>query len=68
MKNAFTRHPHSVGENYWQHFGFAVVTGLKLIGWGCIAIIHGIFPFAFTTFVSDRIRRLYHNITARQPH
>ena len=65
MKNIFTQHPQSVGETYFQHFRFAGFTGLKLILWGFIAIIHALFPFLFKTYVSSQISTLYHKITKR---
>ena len=65
MKNIFTDHPQSVGESYLQHFIFALSTGVKLIFWGLIAIIHAILPFTFKTFVSQRIIRLHDKIKIR---
>ena len=65
MKNIFTDHPQSVGESYLEHFIFALSTGVKLILWGLIAIIHAIFPFTFKTFVSQRIIRLHDKIKSR---
>ena len=65
MKNPFISHPHKVGESYIQHFGFAVKTGIKLILWGVAAMIHGVFPFIFTSYVSTKIKELYHQITER---
>jgi hypothetical protein len=65
MKNIFTEHPESVGETYFQHFNFAFGVGLKLIFWGFIAIIHGVLPFTFKTYVSQRITKLYLKINPR---
>ena len=65
MKNIFTDHPESVGESYSQHFLFAFNVGLRLILWGIVALIHGIFPFTFKTYVSSRIKDLYHKINKR---
>lgn len=65
MKNLFTSHPKSVGETYFQHLSFALGTGFQLILWGIVALIHGIFPFTFKTYVSTRIKTLYHKITTR---
>ena len=33
--------------------------------WGIIAIIHGIFPFLFITYVSEKIKQLYLQINKR---
>ena len=65
MKNIFTNHPKSVGESYLQHFLFALNVGLRLILWGIIALIHGLFPFTLKTYVSSRIKDLYHKINKR---
>lgn len=65
MKNLFTEHPKSVSETYLQHFIFAFKTGLNLVKWGLAAIIHGIFPFLFTTYVSKNIKALYQEINKR---
>ncbi len=65
MKNIFTEHPRAVGETYLQHFWFAFSTGLQLLLWGGVAILHALFPFMFKTFVSDRVKRLYKKIHFR---
>ncbi len=65
MKNLFTEHPKQVGEGYFQHCWFAVKTGSKLMVWGIIAVIHGIFPFLFITYVSEKIKQLYLQINKR---
>ena len=49
---AFTDHPAAVGESYGEHFVFASGIGLKLIGAGCAALLHGLFPFLFKTTAS----------------
>ena len=53
MKNIFTEHPKSVDETYLQHFLFALITGLKLIYWGIIAIIHAFLPFTFKSLLTS---------------
>lgn len=65
MKNIFTEHLNSVSESYLQHFGFALRTGFNLIKWGLAAIVHGFFPFLFTTYVSKNINALYEQINNR---
>ena len=62
MKNIFTEHPKTVGESYMYHMFFAIKIGLKLILWGFVAIIHGVFPFIFKTYVSSRIKELHDDI------
>ncbi|MEO1252018.1 MAG: DUF6356 family protein [Pseudomonadota bacterium] len=59
MKNAFTKHPESVGETYTQHMGMAFSFGARLIFAGFACLVHGLFPFLFTTTGKDCIRRLH---------
>jgi len=63
MRNIFTEHPKAVGESYFLHFWFALITGIKLMLWGFIAIVHAFFPFMFKTYVSGKIKELHHRIT-----
>ncbi len=65
MKNIFTEHPKSVNETYFQHLIFAFGIGLSLLLWGSIALVHGLLPFAFKTYVSDRIKELHSKIIHR---
>lgn len=48
IKRAFTEHPASVGENYFQHMGMAFTFGAKMIVAGTACLLHGLFPFLFT--------------------
>jgi hypothetical protein len=68
MFKAFTQHPASVGETYLGHmataFGFAATLAVAS---ACCAL-HAIFPFAFKTAGSRRIRELYQRmVTHRAP-
>lgn len=47
IKRAFTEHPASVGESYFQHMGSAFRFSTKMIGAGFACMLHGIFPFLF---------------------
>ena len=55
---AFTDHPHSVGESYFQHMwfalGFAGTLGLA----ASAALVHAVFPFACKKTASQIIFRL----------
>lgn len=68
MFKAFTQHPATVGESYLGHmgvaFGFAATLAVAAI---CCAL-HAIFPFAFQTSGSRRIRELHQAmVTHRVP-
>jgi Family of unknown function (DUF6356) len=60
-----TAHPHSVGETYWQHAGFAFRAGLLLSGAGLAAMVHAILPFAFVRHASGVVFTLHAEIAAR---
>ncbi len=59
LRALFTDHPASVGETYGQHLRFAVAVGLRMLGGGVACVIHGVFPFLFTTTGSRTISHLY---------
>jgi hypothetical protein len=62
----FTSHPASVGETYPEHFGVATRFGVRMIGGGVAAILHGVFPFLFTTTGSRTIEALHGEIVAKR--
>ena len=45
---AFTEHPQSVGETYFEHMGCATYFGRRMILAGFACLLHGLFPFLFT--------------------
>lgn len=47
IKNAFTEHPASVGESYFEHMGTALYFSVRMMGAGIACFIHSIFPFLF---------------------
>lgn len=47
IKRAFTEHPASVGESYFEHLGMAFGFGAKMVISGIACLIHAIFPFMF---------------------
>lgn len=47
IKRAFTEHPASVGESYFQHMGMAFSFGAKMVWAGLACLLHGLFPFLF---------------------
>lgn len=63
--NAFTAHPASVGETYWQHFFFATKFSLQLFGAALAALVHAILPFLFDKTASTIVARLHHRLTTR---
>ena len=67
MIELFRDHPATIGETYWQHLRFAARTGAMMIVGGSACVIHGLFPFLFTTTGSRTIRALAQRIERRQP-
>ncbi|MEM9495716.1 MAG: DUF6356 family protein [Pseudomonadota bacterium] len=59
LKRAFTEHPASVGETYFQHMGMAFGFGSKMVVSGLACLLHGVFPFLFTTTGKDCIKTLH---------
>lgn len=47
IKRAFTEHPASVGESYFQHMGMAFGFGAKMVFGGFACLLHAVFPFLF---------------------
>jgi hypothetical protein len=62
---AFTHHPASVDESYGEHFIFAGRFGLKLIGAGLAALLHGLLPFAFKTTASRTVQEMARRASTR---
>ena len=62
----FTSHPASVDETYGEHFLFATSTGLKLLGAGAAAVIHGFLPFLFETTASGMMKKLHSDLSDRR--
>ena len=63
---AFTQHPHSVGESYWQHMGVALsFAGALLVG-ACASLVHAVFPFLCTKTGSGIVIRLHERVARRR--
>lgn len=66
MLDAFTRHPHTVGESYFEHlrraWGFAAVMAVGAMA----CLIHGLLPFAFERSASRRIGELHDRMVTRR--
>jgi hypothetical protein len=66
LRRAFTEHPASVGETYFQHvrsaWGFAAT--LLIASLACL--IHGALPFLFARTASARILQLHQRMVAHR--
>ena len=58
MRNIFTKHPQEQNETYLQHMwgAWKICVTLKILLLKCF--VHSIFPFLFTSAVSDKIKCL----------
>ncbi len=65
MKQLFTEHPQSIGESYFQHMSNAFSFGKKMFFASVTCIIHGIFPFLYTSRGSQAIEELHAHMSAR---
>jgi hypothetical protein len=59
VRAAFTLHPASVGESYWQHARHSVQFGIAMLHGAGAALIHAMFPSLCTTTGSCIIARLH---------
>jgi hypothetical protein len=66
MFRAFTDHPETVGESYLEHLASATgFASTMFVGAGA-CLLHGLFPFAFQTSGSRRIKALYARMVAHR--
>lgn len=59
MIKAFTAHPATVGESYGEHLVTAWGFAATLAAAAAACLLHGLFPFAFKSSGSRRIRALH---------
>ena len=59
MFRAFTDHPESVGETYFEHMHTASWFALTMFAGALACLIHAILPFACQTSGSRRIKLLH---------
>jgi hypothetical protein len=55
---AFTEHPASVGESYFEHLARASCFGTRMVFAGLACLVHGLLPFLFVKTGSRTIREL----------
>lgn len=63
----FLSHPRSVGESYGEHARTAARFGMAMVLGGVACMIHALVPALFPRAASDRVKRLYGQMKARQP-
>jgi hypothetical protein len=63
----FLAHPRSIGESYAEHAGVAARFGATMLIGGAACILHAFVPAIFPRTASDRVKKLYAQMVARQP-
>lgn len=63
----FKKHLEKSKVNYKQHFGWAMLSGFRLIYAGIASIIHGIFPSLFDGTPAKIVIDIYHNHLEKHP-
>ena len=58
FKRSFLKHPQDAGETYLSHLWFTARMALWFVLIGLAIILHGIFPFLFTSTASSEIRKI----------
>jgi len=66
MLKAFTQHPQAVGESYFEHLGSAWGFASTMAVGAMACLLHGLFPFAFQTAGSRRIRELHERMVTHR--
>ena len=66
MKNIFTKHPHAIGETYFQHLLKGVGFSIKLVFIALKVFIHAIFPCFFEHSASDKVAELHDVLQKRK--
>jgi hypothetical protein len=55
---AFSEHPASVGESYFEHLLHAVCFGTRMMCAGIACLVHGVLPFMFERTGSRTVTEL----------
>lgn len=66
MLRAFTQHPQTVGESYFEHLGSAWGFASTMMVGAIACLLHGLFPFAFQSAGSRRIRELHERMVTHR--
>lgn len=66
QSSLFTDHPRQADETYFEHFWAASQFGAILVKGALVAVIHGIFPFLLSEYLSDELRTCSRKLTYRR--
>ena len=65
FKKIFLEHPHSVGESYMEHQGFALAASFRLFTAAFACLIHAFVPGLLEKTASRIVREMYTVINGR---
>ena len=63
---AFTEHPASVGETWFEHWLQGTRFGVRMIAGGLACLVHAVFPFLFVKTGSRCITELHDCMVAKR--
>ena len=66
IRKAFTEHPASVGETYFQHLRHANSFGIRMVIGGFACMLHGLLPFLFVKTGSNQIQTLHGQMVVKR--
>ena len=66
LARAFTEHPRSVGEGYWQHMATALWFAGTLLLAGLAVLVHALLPFLFVKTGREAVTRLHQRMVTQR--
>ena len=66
LLRAFTAHPASVGESYFQHLASAAGFSGRMLFGGCACLLHAVFPFLCVRTGSRCITELHERMVLKR--
>ena len=66
LGKAFTEHPASVGETYFEHLLTALSFSLTMLKGAVVCAVHALLPFLFTKTGSECIECLHHKMVTHR--
>jgi hypothetical protein len=63
---AFTEHPGSVGESYWQHMATSLAFAGTMLRGALAALVHGFFPFLCSRTGSRIVGQLHQRMVTHR--
>ncbi len=67
LKQLFTAHPASIEETYLIHLWFTLQMATRFFLISSAILIHGLFPFLFTTTASRKVAEAFDIMKTRTP-